>query len=140
MILSMIHTPNFVLYIATKPHFLIFASFQSIFNMTVWNTIDDRYSIFLYYVETKPHIFTFASSEDGFVTIQKTKLGYVSSIVFHTAILKIFRKRRKSRSVASFLYRGRTKLENLSSIVFHTVLLKMLSKMAKIKICDFVSA
>ena len=31
-------------------------------------------------------------------------------------------------------------MENLSSIVFHTVLLKMLSKMAKIKICDFVSA
>ena len=53
---------------------------------------------------------------------------------------KIFLKRRKSRNVASFLYRGRTKLENLSSIVFHTVLLKMLSKMAKIKICDFVSA
>ena len=53
---------------------------------------------------------------------------------------KIFQKRQKSRNVASFLYRGRTKLENLSSIVFHTVLLKMLSKMAKIKICDFVSA
>ena len=44
---------------------------------------------------------------------------------------KIFQKRRKSRNVASFLYRGRTKLENLSSIVFHTVLLKMLSKMEK---------
>ena len=53
---------------------------------------------------------------------------------------KIFQKRRKSGNVASFLYRGRTKLENLSSIVFDTVLLKMLSKMAKIKICDFVSA
>ena len=110
------------------------------------------------------------------------KLEYLSSIVFHTAILKmlekrqksrnvasllyrgrlryyiedkvgvciidsfpqchtkIFQKRQKSRNVASFLYRGRTKLENPSSIVFHTVLLKMLSKMAKIKICDFVSA
>ena len=32
------------------------------------------------------------------------------------------------------------KLEYLSSIVFHTVLLQILSKMAKIKICDFVSA
>ena len=53
---------------------------------------------------------------------------------------KILQKRRKSRNVGSVLYRGRTKLENLSSIVFHTVLLKMLSKMAKIKICDFVSA
>ena len=59
--------------------------------------------------------------------------------VFHTAILKSFQKRRKSRIVASFLYRGRTKLENPSSIVFHIVLLKMLSKMTKIKICDFVS-
>ena len=33
---------NFFLYIVTKPHFLIFASFQSIFTMAVWNTIDDR--------------------------------------------------------------------------------------------------
>ena len=65
---------------------------------------------------------------------------YISSIVFHTDILKIFQKRQKSRNVASFLYRGRTKLENLSLIVFHTVLLKMLSKMAKIKIFVFVSA
>ena len=72
-------------------------------------------------------------------TIKKTELEYVSSIVFYTAILKIFQKRRKSRNVASFLYRGRTKLENLSSIVFHTVLLKNLSNMAKIKICDFIS-
>ena len=37
---------NFVLYIETKPHFLIFASFQSIFNMAVWNIMDDRYSNF----------------------------------------------------------------------------------------------
>ena len=36
---------NFVLYIVTKPHFLIFASFESLFSMTVWNTIDDTYSI-----------------------------------------------------------------------------------------------
>ena len=68
------------------------------------------------------------------------KVGLTSSIVFHTAILKIFQKRRKSRNVASFLYRGRTKLENLSSIVFHTILLKMLSKVAKITIFDIVSA
>ena len=77
--------------------------------------------------------------EDVLFTIYKTELEYVSSIVFHTAIRKIFQKRRKSRNVASFLYRGRTKLENLSSIVFHTVLLKNLSNMAKIKICDFMS-
>ena len=36
---------NFVLYIVTKPHFLIFASFESLFSMTVWHTIDDRYSV-----------------------------------------------------------------------------------------------
>ena len=35
---------NFVLYIVTKPHFLFFASFQSIFIRAVWNTINDRYS------------------------------------------------------------------------------------------------
>ena len=67
------------------------------------------------------------------------KMEYVSSLVFHTAILKFFQKRRKSRNVASFLHRGRTKLENLSSIVFHTVLLKKLYNMAKIKKCDFIS-
>ena len=77
--------------------------------------------------------------EDVLFTIKKTELEYVSSIVFHTVIRKIFQKRRKSRNVASFLYRGRTKLENLSSIVFHTVLLKNLSNMAKIKIFYFIS-
>ena len=44
-IVSMIHTP-FLHYIETKPHFLLLSIFQSIFSMTVWNTIDDRYSIF----------------------------------------------------------------------------------------------
>ena len=37
-----------VLYIVTKPHFLIFVSFQSIFTMAVWNTIDDRYFNFCF--------------------------------------------------------------------------------------------
>ena len=32
-----------------KATFIDFASFESIFNMTVWNTIDDRYSIFPLY-------------------------------------------------------------------------------------------
>ena len=41
----MIHTPNFVFYIETKPHFLIFVSLESIICMTVWNTIDDKFSI-----------------------------------------------------------------------------------------------
>ena len=41
----MIHTPNFVFYIETKPYFLIFVSLESIICMTVWNTIDDKFSI-----------------------------------------------------------------------------------------------
>ena len=41
----MIHTPNFVFYIETKQHFLIFVSLESIICMTVWNTIDDKFSI-----------------------------------------------------------------------------------------------
>ena len=69
------------------------------------------------------------------------KVGvYIIDSIPHCHNNKIFQKRRKSRNVASFLYRGRTKLENLSSIVFHTILLKMLSKVAKIKIFDIVSA
>ena len=68
------------------------------------------------------------------------KVGVCITDIIPYCHTKIFQKRRKSINVASFLYRGRTKLENLSSIVFHTVLLNMLSKMAKIKICDFVSA
>ena len=32
---------SFVFHIETKPHFLMFASFQSVFTMAVWNTIDD---------------------------------------------------------------------------------------------------
>ena len=51
-------------------------------------------------------------------------MEYLSSIVFHTVILKMLRKRGKARNVASFLYGG--KMEYLSSIVFHTVILKML--------------
>ena len=43
-----------------KPHFLIFASFQSTFTLAVWNTIDDRYSSTVFYIETKPHFFYLA--------------------------------------------------------------------------------
>ena len=56
--------------------------------------------------------------------IEEKKLEYLSSIVFHTVILKMLRKGTKARNVASFLYSG--KMEYLSSIVFHTVILKML--------------
>ena len=48
-ILSMIDTPIFLFCIETMHKLLIFARFQSIFSMTVWNTIDGRYSIFQLY-------------------------------------------------------------------------------------------
>ena len=57
------------------------------------------------------------------------KMEYLSSIVFHTVILKMLSKEAKSRNVASFLYSGTT--EYVSSIVFHTVILNKLSKEAK---------
>ena len=41
----MIDTPIFFFYIETMHNLLIFSRFKSIFSMTVWNTIDDRYSI-----------------------------------------------------------------------------------------------
>ena len=65
------------------------------------------------------------------------KIKYLSSIVFHTVILKMLLKESKSRNVASFLYSGI--MENLSSIVFHTVIQIMLSRETKIKKCGFVS-
>ena len=55
---------------------------------------------------------------------RRKKLEYLSSLVFHTVILKCSEKGAKARNVASFLYSG--KMEYLSSIVFHTVILKML--------------
>ena len=51
----MIDTPIFFFYIETMHNLLILACFQSIFSMTVWNTIDDRYSNVVLYIETKPH-------------------------------------------------------------------------------------
>ena len=46
----MIDTPIFFFYIETMHDLLVFFSrFQNIFSMTVWNTINDRYSIFPLY-------------------------------------------------------------------------------------------
>ena len=45
----MIDTPIFFFYIETMYNLLILARFQSIFSMTVRNTMDDRYSIFPLY-------------------------------------------------------------------------------------------
>ena len=56
---------NFVLYMVTKPHFLIFVSFQSIFTMAVWNTIDDRYFNFCF-MQKRSQIFIFAILESIF--------------------------------------------------------------------------
>ena len=51
----MIDTSIFFFYIETMHNLLIFARFQSIFSMTVWNTIDDRYSNVVLYIEMMPH-------------------------------------------------------------------------------------
>ena len=55
----MIDTPIFFFYIETMHNLLIFARFQSIFSMTVWNSIDDRYSNVVLYKEMKPHFLIF---------------------------------------------------------------------------------
>ena len=57
----MIDTPFFH-YIETKSHFLLLPLFQSIFSMTVWNTIDDRYSNVVLYIEMKPRFLIFFAS------------------------------------------------------------------------------
>ena len=46
---------NFVLPLyRNEVKFLIFASFERVFSMPVWNTIDDTYSNFVFYIVTKP--------------------------------------------------------------------------------------
>ena len=55
----MIDTPFFIIYIETMHNLLIFARFQSIFSMTVGNTIDDRYFNVVLYIEMKPHFLIF---------------------------------------------------------------------------------
>ena len=64
---------------------------------TVWNTIDDRYSIW------------------------RLKLEYLSSIVFHTVLVaREYVKTSKTKNVATLI--NGAKLEYLSLIVFHTIL------------------
>ena len=60
----MIDTPFFY-HIETKPHFLLLPLFQSIFSMTVCNTIDDRYSIFPLY-RNEATFFAFAPFSEHF--------------------------------------------------------------------------
>ena len=65
----MIDTPIFFFYIEMMHNLLIFVRFQSIFSMTVWNTIDDRYSNVVLYLEMMPHfLFFFASFQSIFIT------------------------------------------------------------------------
>ena len=51
----MIDTPFVLFYIETMHNLLILGRFQSIFSMTVWNTIGDRYSNVVLSIEMKPH-------------------------------------------------------------------------------------
>ena len=53
-------------YIETKPHFLPLPLFKSIFSMTVWNTIDDRYSNYFFYIETMHNLLIFARFQSIF--------------------------------------------------------------------------
>ena len=61
----MIDTP-FSHYIETKPQFLLLPFYQSIFSMTVRNTIDDRYSNFFFYIETMHNLLIFARLQSIF--------------------------------------------------------------------------
>ena len=55
-------------YIETKHTLLIFARFQSIFSMTVWNTIDHhRYSNVVLYIKMNPYFLIFASFKSIFI-------------------------------------------------------------------------
>ena len=63
----MIDNPIFFFYIESKHNLLIFARFQSIFSMTVWNTNDDRYSNCVLYIEMKPYFLIFAAFQSIFI-------------------------------------------------------------------------
>ena len=63
----MIDTPIFFFYIETMHNLLIFVRFQSIFSMTVWNTIDDRYSNVVLYRNEATFLDFFASFQSIFI-------------------------------------------------------------------------
>ena len=64
----MVGTLIIILYIEMRPYFVIFACFyQTLIIITVWNTIDDRYSNFVFYIERKPHFLIFTSFEINFI-------------------------------------------------------------------------
>ena len=78
---------NFVLYIVTKPHFLIFASFQSIFSMAVWNTIDDRYSNFCF-MQKRIQIFLFFAILESIFNGQCGKLSMIDSPILSSPYIE----------------------------------------------------
>ena len=55
----MIDTSIFFFYLETMHYLLFFSRFQSIFSMTVWNTIDDRYPNVVLFIEMMPHFEAF---------------------------------------------------------------------------------
>ena len=76
---------SFFHYIETKPNFLLLPLFQSIFSMTVWNTIDDRYSNFFHlYIETMHNLLIFARFQSIFsMTVWNTIDDRYSNVVLY---------------------------------------------------------
>ena len=80
-------------------------------NQEMWlrYCIEDKVGVCI--IDSIPHCHTrmlwkeAKNQECDFVTIKRTKVEYVSSIVFHTAILKMRSKEAKMKKVASFLHR-----------------------------------
>ena len=78
---------NFVLYIVTKPHFLIFVSFQSIFTMAVWNTIDDRYFNFCF-MQKRSQISLFLPFKKAFSVGQCGILSMIDSPILSSPYIE----------------------------------------------------
>ena len=72
--------------------------------------------------------------------LNRTKLEYLSSIVFHTVLVaREYVKTSKTKKCRTLLI-WRTKLEYLSSIVFHTVLVaREYVKTSKTKKCGYIA-
>ena len=78
----MIDTPVFFFYIETMHNCLILARFQSIFSMTVWNTIDDRYSNVVPYIEMKPHFLIFLPLFKAFSLWQSGIISVIDTPIY----------------------------------------------------------
>ena len=78
----MIDTPIFFFYIETMHNLQIFARFQSIFSMTVWNTIDDRYSNVVLYKEMKQHFLIFLPLFKAFSLWQSGIISMIDTPIY----------------------------------------------------------